>query len=74
MRQSCRAGELRRAVNAGDARTQAIIGAKLPEEDGEEAKAEGCEWMGRVARGEDARGAAMAGDACRTGTGGPRDL
>ena len=66
--------ELRRAANAGDARAQATVGAKLLEEDGEEAKAEGREWVERAARGGDARGAVMAGDACRRGAGGPRDL
>ena len=66
--------ELRRAANAGDARAQAIIGAKLLEEGGEAAKAEGREWVERAARGGDARGAAAAGDACRTGAGGARDL
>ena len=67
-------GELRRAANAGDARAQAIIGANLLEEDDEAAKAEGREWVERAARGGDARGAVAAGDACRTGVGGPRDL
>ena len=67
-------GELRRAANAGDARAQAIIGANLLEEDDEAAKAEGREWVERAARGGDARGAVAAGDACRTGAGGPRDL
>ena len=38
------------------------------------AKAEGREWVERAARGGDARGAVAAGDACRTGAGGPRDL
>ena len=66
--------ELRRAANAGDARAQAIVGAKLLEEDGEAAKAEGREWVERAARGGDARGAVAAGDACRMGAGGPRDL
>ena len=66
--------ELRRAANAGDARAQAIVGAKRLEEDGEAAKAEGREWVERAARGGDARGAVAAGDACRTGAGGPRDL
>ena len=42
--------------------------------DDEAAEAEGREWVERAARGGDARGAVMAGDACRTGTGGPRDL
>ena len=66
--------ELRRAANAGDARAQAIVGAKLLEEDGAEAQAEGREWVERAARGGDARGAVAAGDACRTGAGGPHDL
>ena len=66
--------ELRRAANAGDARAQAVVGAKLLEEDGEAARAEGREWVERAARGGDARGAVMAGDACRAGAGGPRDL
>ena len=66
--------ELRRAANAGDARAQAIVGAKRLEEAGEAAKAEGREWVERAARSGDARGAVAAGDACRTGTGGPRDL
>ena len=42
--------------------------------DGDAAKAEGREWVERAARGGDARGAVAAGDACRTGAGGPRDL
>ena len=66
--------ELRRAANAGDARAQAIIGVKLLEEDGEASKAAGREWVERAARGGDARGAVAAGDACRTGAGGARDL
>ena len=66
--------ELRRAANAGDARAQAIVDADLLGEDGEEARAEGREWVERAARGGDARGAVMAGDACRAGAGGPRDL